>query len=169
MNKIYTSSTIDPDPEIVKKFILELGPKTYDQLLKATNSSTITSLSSLICPKSKPRKNIPRPQNPFIIYRRVFSKNFRLKKESFSSVSRRAGDNWKREDLEVKDVYQTIAKLAKKIHEHTYPDYRFYPKRRNDKKKPTRLRPSPPKNKFSQIVLPPINTLFDIHRDRFSF
>ncbi|RGB39686.1 hypothetical protein C1646_606251, partial [Rhizophagus diaphanus] len=79
---------------------------------------------------------VPRPQNPFVIYRRDTQAKLMVEKGSkFGSkldfVSRVASKNWKNAPSEIRNIYSFLAQLAKKVHEETYPDYVYQPKKRS--------------------------------------
>ncbi|RIA81943.1 hypothetical protein C1645_809841 [Glomus cerebriforme] len=117
---------------IIEQVLSEVDPLTREKISK----QILVPIEKLLCPKKKSRSgNIPRPQNSFVIYRR----DFMTKLESdcghevssdLSFVSKKASKWWASESPEVKNIYQIIADLARKVHNRTYPEYVFQPKKR---------------------------------------
>ncbi|KDQ59727.1 hypothetical protein JAAARDRAFT_33297 [Jaapia argillacea MUCL 33604] len=76
---------------------------------------------------------IPRPRNPFIIFRCHYAKDPNndglLSSTGERSVSKRAAEAWSRLPSQQKQHFKLLAELEKKQHELRYPDYRFRPRR----------------------------------------
>ncbi|KAG6872361.1 hypothetical protein C0995_010325 [Termitomyces sp. Mi166 len=74
-------------------------------------------------------KKIPRPPNPFIIYRSFISERLPPPPpgttRSQSEVSKIAGEMWRKESIEVKDEFRRKAALAKDEHAAKHPDYKY--------------------------------------------
>ncbi|CAG8666655.1 17832_t:CDS:1 [Funneliformis caledonium] len=82
----------------------------------------------------------PRPQNPFILYRRDMSA--RLKAESADNKikeakrSKEIAIRWKKETEEVKALFYALSRLAKQKHIEVYgKDYKYVPAKRGTKAK----------------------------------
>jgi hypothetical protein len=124
-----------PIYSIIEEVLAELDPLTYSRILRQIS----LPIEKLICPKKKSRKgNIPRPQNSFVIYRRDFMSKVKLNygheiSSNLPFVSTKAAKWWSSESSEVKNTYQIIADLARKVHVKVYPDYVFKPKKRANK------------------------------------
>jgi hypothetical protein len=122
----------NPDPKIIDQVLSEIDSVTLSKIL----NQTTLPIEHLISPKIKSRKgNIPRPQNPFVIYRRDFMAKLTAKygpeiASNLPFISKKAGNWWKHENQEVKNIYETLADLAKKVHERMYPGYIFKPRKR---------------------------------------
>ncbi|GES96806.1 high mobility group box domain-containing protein [Rhizophagus clarus] len=124
-----------PTYSAIEEVLAELDPSTYSKILRQIS----LPIESLICPKKRSRKgNIPRPQNSFVIYRRDFMAKVKSKyghelSSNLPFVSTKAAKWWSSENSEVKNTYQIIADLARKVHIRIYPDYVFKPKKRANK------------------------------------
>ncbi|RIA95779.1 hypothetical protein C1645_756741 [Glomus cerebriforme] len=125
-----------PDQSLVEQVINSIEPNIIEPILQ----QIFLPIKELIAPlpkKSRTNK-IPRPQNPFVIYRRDTQAKLVVEKGSkFGSkldyVSRVASKNWKNASNEIRNIYSFLAQLAKKIHEETYPDYVYQPKKKSDR------------------------------------
>ncbi|RHZ45910.1 hypothetical protein Glove_642g15 [Diversispora epigaea] len=116
---------------------------------------TFLRLEDLIAPR--PRKGrshkVPRPQNPFVIYRQniqaKITKDLGLQYGSqLDYVSKVASISWKNASAEVKTVFNDLAISAKQFHGISYPEYRYQPK-----KKPKKYID----NRILSIHIPPLN------------
>lgn len=116
--------------ESVHQVISKLDTNTRIEIGKQI---TLT-LEELICPTYKSRKgNIPRPQNPFVIYRRntqsrLVNNHPKLSRE-LGFISKYASDSWKKEPQYVREIFEKIADLAKEAHKKIYPTYKYKPTR----------------------------------------
>ena len=73
-------------------------------------------------------EKIPRPKNPFILYRSHHAKELLSKNgKNNQTVSKIAGQMWKNETPEVKKKFQKLAAKEKKRHAEKYPNYIFNP------------------------------------------
>ncbi|CAG8716217.1 627_t:CDS:1 [Racocetra persica] len=124
-----------PDESLVNKII---GSIDSAVLLKI-KQHVYLEIKDLIAPRPKKNRNrqkIPRPQNPFVIFRRnaqakmEASLETEMKESMLTLVSKTAGEDWKKANAEVKSVFNYLATLAKKVHEKTYPDYVYKPRKK---------------------------------------
>ncbi|CAG8461272.1 8657_t:CDS:1 [Acaulospora morrowiae] len=130
----HPSPTKLPDPKIIQQVISEIDPMTHLKIL----SQLKVPIEELICPTTKSRKSgggVPRPQNLFVIYRRDVQAKLTAKFGSeigshLPFVSREASERWKLEPQEIRSIYEFIADLAKKVHDLTYPNYVYKPRKR---------------------------------------
>ncbi|CAJ0823908.1 18426_t:CDS:2 [Entrophospora sp. SA101] len=93
---------------------------------------------------SKPKKT-PRPPNAFILYRRakqpvIVAQNAGI---SNNDVSKEIGKMWHEESLEVRLKYQKLAEKAKEEHTKRFPEYKYRPRRPQDKKRHLQQPPPP--------------------------
>ncbi|RHZ81357.1 hypothetical protein Glove_121g75 [Diversispora epigaea] len=121
-----------PDPKIIEQVISEIDDHTLSEI-----SRQITvPIENLIRPTAKSRKGgIPRPQNPFVIYRRDLQAKLTATLgpdvgSHLPFVSKEASRKWEIEREDIKNIYEVMAELAKKVHERTYPDYVYKPRKR---------------------------------------
>ena len=77
----------------------------------------------------------PRPPNAWILYRSHQFKQIRATNEriSQSTVSKLISDMWRNETEDVKRHFEQEAEKKKAQHQALYPDYRFCPKRKENK------------------------------------
>jgi hypothetical protein len=96
---------------------------------------TIINLSELLSPAGNTRaREIPRPQNAFMLYRKDISKGFLFAKLkiSISECSKAAGYLWENLNKKTKDFWFQLALIAKAIHKYDYPNYKYNPKCKED-------------------------------------
>jgi hypothetical protein len=84
----------------------------------------------LLSPSDNSRAiNQPRPQNPFMLFRRNFSKG--LKKARLpigvGLSSKIASEQWKSLSEDEKEFWKNLSIIAKEIHKHSYPGYKYNP------------------------------------------
>ncbi|CAG8533526.1 11_t:CDS:1 [Gigaspora rosea] len=124
-----------PDENLVNKIVASIDPVVLSKI----KQHTYLEVKDLIAPRPKKNRNrqkIPRPQNPFVIFRRDAQAKMEagieseMKESMLALVSKTAGKDWKTADAEVKNVFNYLATLAKKVHEKTYPDYVYKPRKR---------------------------------------
>nr|CAG8554839.1 6448_t:CDS:2 [Entrophospora candida] len=112
------------------------------------NVKTALTISELLQPSSNSRaKDTPRPQNPFMLYRKDLSKVISkiYKPISVGQSSRLASERWKLLDSDSKLLWSRMSKVAKDLHTGMYPDYKYTPVRnhkKSDKRKGRRCRAS---------------------------
>ncbi|CAG8568826.1 40733_t:CDS:1 [Gigaspora margarita] len=82
-------------------------------------------------PKNKKSQKPPRPPNAFILYRR--SKHQEIvdanKGITNNEVSKKVGEMWHNEPLEVKIKFHLLSDAAKLEHMQKYPEYKYQPHR----------------------------------------
>src|SRR5947207_4007856 len=107
-----------------------------DATLLKIKQNTILSLYDLLTPIENHRTlKIPRPQNSFVIYRRNLQAKMALSNtpnsslERLDKISKIAGNKWKNESKEIKEIFTFIADCAKKVHDHIFPGYVFNPRK----------------------------------------
>lgn len=87
--------------------------------------------------RGRPKNNIPRPMNSFMLYRRAYKE--RIKKwgqqgDNNQMISSVAGISWNMEPPAIKDYYTKIANLEKENHAKAFPDYKFTPNKNVQKR-----------------------------------
>jgi len=120
--------------------------------------------------KKKPASYIPRPKNAFIIFRTMYSKwNSMLPKAEDAdsphtqkitdhrTLSKAAGDAWRRMTEEEKGPYKELADADKAQHRINYPDYKYSP---GERAPPYRRGPKP-KNATHRSDSPPSSAASD--------
>ncbi|TPX54469.1 hypothetical protein PhCBS80983_g05924 [Powellomyces hirtus] len=82
------------------------------------------------------RWRIPRPLNPFIIYRRETHPEVVRSHEGIANhdVSKIIGQMWADEPTYVKRIYQDRSDEGKFLHEVKHPGYRFTPRKQKPKR-----------------------------------
>ncbi|CAG8571885.1 7980_t:CDS:1, partial [Paraglomus occultum] len=96
-------------------------------------------LSVLLDPTYNQRKNHPRSQNSFILFRRDFEGQLRArfpdKSYTIHEVSKLAGNQWKMQPDLVKAYFGVLSKLAQERHRLAFPDYVYKPKRTGQRRR----------------------------------
>ncbi|EXX77637.1 uncharacterized protein OCT59_008816 [Rhizophagus irregularis] len=116
-------------------------PKTDEEIVYSTNYNFTLNVETLLnnstttrkVMRLQRRKNLcytPRPQNPFMLYRRDMAAKSEFVGLKSSEVSKKIGMMWKNETTEVKDLFNAMARLAEKRHSEKYSDYSYTPKRK---------------------------------------
>ncbi|KAI9092165.1 high mobility group box domain-containing protein, partial [Phlyctochytrium arcticum] len=72
-----------------------------------------------------------RPANSFIIYRREKQDEVMRANEGITNneASRLIGQMWANEPTDVKEIYKKKAEDAKRLHNITFPDYKYAPRK----------------------------------------
>ncbi|CAG8793102.1 8842_t:CDS:2, partial [Dentiscutata erythropus] len=114
--------------EIINYVIGDIDQSTLEKI----NETVALPIDQLIAPSINRRgRQIPRPQNSFVLYRRnlnaVINNRNDIKSE-FNFISKEASINWSKESNEVKQLYELLADYAKQVHNLLYPDYSYKPK-----------------------------------------
>lgn len=109
--------------------------------------------------------HIPRPPNPFILYRSDMMKTIKATEPSAREVSRLAGQKWKAEPREVKEEYKLKALLLLAEHRRKYPDYRYQPRPRSTKRTRPRRITAAHKAKADNIEGLPASSYAEAKRD----
>ncbi|KAI8912987.1 hypothetical protein DFJ77DRAFT_466215 [Powellomyces hirtus] len=97
---------------------------------QSKESSSVPTEPTEVYNLQKPRKP-PRPANSFILYRRAKQDEVMKSNEGMTNneVSRLIGQMWANEDAEVKELYKAKAEDAKRLHNLTFPDYKYAPRK----------------------------------------
>ncbi|CAG8852508.1 18664_t:CDS:2, partial [Gigaspora margarita] len=115
----------------------------YTRVTDQPNSTVPTKIVKP--PKPTKPKKISRPPNSFILYRK--DKQYQIIVEfpgiKNNDVSKKIGELWANESLEVHNLYQDMARKLKEQHMRNNPDYKYRPH--------TRLTPN------KRIILPSQN------------
>ncbi|CAG8439210.1 7430_t:CDS:1 [Ambispora leptoticha] len=103
--------------------------------------------------KSKVKKP-PRPPNAFILYRRAKQPGIVAKNQGITNneVSKEIGRMWHEEPIEVRLKFQKMAEAAKQEHMKKYPEYRYRPRRPQDRKRRIQPRDSPARRGSSPVL-----------------
>ncbi|RHZ89804.1 hypothetical protein Glove_9g249 [Diversispora epigaea] len=82
-------------------------------------------------------KKPPRPPNAFILYRRAKQPGIVAKNQGITNneVSKEIGRMWHEEPPEVRSKFQKMADAAKQEHMKKYPEYRYRPRRPQERKR----------------------------------
>jgi len=140
-----------PPPKPTNKPI-HLGTRTDEEIILFTKYEFTLSVQVLLANSRKnrrPRRNSgpPRPQNPFILYRRDKVKKYENEFAGLKSsvVSQKVAEMWNNETLEVKHLFEALARLSEKVHMQEYRDYKYKPRKksRNDKERYSPIPDSP--------------------------
>jgi len=139
MSTIYNQNKVRiPDPLLVEQVINSIDQEILEKILQVV----FLPIKELIAPLPKRshinKDNIPRPQNSFVIYRKdtqakLIFENGSQSASRLDHVSRVASENWRNTSEAIRNIYNFLAQLAKKIHQETYPDYVYQPKKRSER------------------------------------
>jgi hypothetical protein len=138
-----SNSTPIPFPDFNETVHFGSDPKTYKELIYnsrvkktlnlsievLTNDSTTSRLAQRNRSVRTKVKTIPRPQNPWIIYRRDKSASSEFKGVKSWITSVIIGDRWKKESSEVLEYFVALSMLALENHQKKYGDYKYQPKK----------------------------------------
>jgi hypothetical protein len=93
---------------------------------KATSSNAKTKI-----------KKPPRPPNAFILYRRAKQPGIVARHQGITNneVSKEIGRMWHEEPAEIRQKFQKMADAAKQEHMKKYPEYRYRPRRPQERKR----------------------------------
>nr|AVP71792.1 MAT1-2-1 [Juglanconis sp.] len=85
----------------------------------------------------KPAQRIPRPPNPFIIYRAAHHKTVAdaHPEASNNEISKKIGRQWQNESEEVRDAYRAKAAEIKAAFIQIHPGYKYKPRKSSDVKR----------------------------------
>lgn len=78
---------------------------------------------------------IPRPPNPWILYRADKARELVNSKLTQAEVSRLIAQMWRNETPEVRAHYERLAEIKKEEHRRRYPGYRFQPLKKEEKER----------------------------------
>ncbi|CAI2169462.1 13370_t:CDS:2 [Funneliformis geosporum] len=89
-------------------------------------------------------KKPPRPPNAFILYRRAKQPTIVAQHQGITNneVSKEIGKLWHSEPMEVRLKFQKMAEAAKEEHMKKYPEYRYRPRRPQERKRRVNTRES---------------------------
>ncbi|GBB88428.1 hypothetical protein RclHR1_00150024 [Rhizophagus clarus] len=118
-----------------------VNSKTDEEIVNSTNYNFTLDIETLLNNSTTTRRAMrlqrkgelcytPRPQNPFMLYRRDMSARSEFVGIKSSETSKQIGKMWKNETSEVKDLFNALARLAEKRHSEKYSDYSYSPKRK---------------------------------------
>jgi len=101
-------------------------------------------------------KKPPRPPNAFILYRRAKQPTIVAQHQGITNneVSKEIGKMWHEEPMEVRLKFQKMAEAAKEEHMKKYPEYRYRPRRPQERKRRAQTRDTPNNRRASAPVLP---------------
>lgn len=87
-------------------------------------------------------KKPPRPPNAFILYRRAKQPTIVAQHQGITNneVSKEIGKMWHEEPMEVRLKFQKMAEAAKEEHMKKYPEYRYRPRRPQERKRRVQTR-----------------------------
>ncbi|CAG8636336.1 3547_t:CDS:1 [Ambispora gerdemannii] len=112
---------------------------TERQLLSKCPYHLTLAIEVLTKPSAKKRGNYdkpPRPQNSWIIFRTDYEANIRQLnpniRQKVSHTAKECSLKWKLQSREVKNFFKILEKIARKNHEHIYPNYKYKPKNTKD-------------------------------------
>lgn len=82
-----------------------------------------------VCICDGKEKKVPRPRNPFILYRCAKSEEFRKRSGTNRNqdVSKMAGRSWANASSEEREYYYALAREEEQKHREKYPNYRYKP------------------------------------------
>ncbi|KNC99311.1 uncharacterized protein SPPG_05561 [Spizellomyces punctatus DAOM BR117] len=108
-----------------------LSSRPYDTSFQTPASSTQPEMSNVKSYNLQKPKKAPRPANSFIIYRREKQDEVMRANEGITNneASRLIGQMWANEPAEVKEIYKRKAEDAKRLHNITFPDYKYAPRK----------------------------------------
>jgi len=111
---------------------------------KATSSNAKTKI-----------KKPPRPPNAFILYRRAKQPGIVARHQGITNneVSKEIGRMWHEEPAEVRQKFQKMADAAKQEHMKKYPEYRYRPRRPQERKRRIQPREDSPSGNSSSPTL----------------
>ncbi|HJT83582.1 MAG TPA: HMG-box domain-containing protein [Nitrososphaeraceae archaeon] len=109
----------------------ELKSDKLSELIKFYGSKKINlNLMDLLSPSISSRaKDQPRPQNPFILFRRNYSKGLKIANTFIGTgyASKLAGKQWKLLSEGEKEFWRKLSSIAKEMHRQSFPGYKFNP------------------------------------------
>lgn len=122
---------VPPDPN-KPTFSLNLNIKTPEQIWYDTDYPFTMDRDKLLMNSNKPRPDIPRPPNSFILYAKNEGNKPKYKKMQANKKFRIIGKLWLNESKKVKNLFDCGAKVAKNKHAKQHKGYRF--RKRNQQK-----------------------------------
>ncbi|CAI2170239.1 10288_t:CDS:1 [Funneliformis geosporum] len=135
-------STEPPSPyfQIDEILVQRLNEEEYS-LIQIPPYQLTLSIRDLLSSARKNRKNknkskdkIPRPQNAWVLFRKDYEANQRMrfpdKSLKMKNVSTDAGKVWRKQSPKVKRYFEILSRLAHDQHKILYPDYKYTPKKK---------------------------------------
>jgi len=108
-----------------------------DFINKYGDIKTILNLQELLSSSNVSRsKNIPRPQNPWVLYRKNISKGLNM---SVGETSCIASYLWKKRTERESQFWNELSQITKEIHSIEYPNYKYTPVRSHDQNKRSKV------------------------------
>jgi hypothetical protein len=106
-----------------------------EELLAPSKKNDIKNRNRKGTGKSGRERKIPRPQNPYVLYRKYQgSKNPSL---IFNNLSKKASQEWQKESQDVRNFFAKLAAIGELIHKNVFPQYKYKPRERKKVKKST--------------------------------
>ncbi|CAI2165120.1 18350_t:CDS:2 [Funneliformis geosporum] len=101
-------------------------------------------------------KKPPRPPNAFILYRRAKQPGIVARHQGITNneVSKEIGRMWHEEPAEIRQKFQKMADAAKQEHMKKYPEYRYRPRRPQERKRRIQPREDSPSESNASPILP---------------
>jgi hypothetical protein len=156
-NNLHIFRVTADDGEYKQSYIPPIPPQPDDfffnndeQIVKIPKDLLTLDIETLSnsSKKNKSKKNeAPRPQNPFIIYKRDMEAKLRqldeYKQLPGTGLSKLIGQMWNNETDKVKKVYQDLSNIAKTNHKISHKGYTFKPTRCKPEEKPKKENETP--------------------------
>ncbi|CAG8523476.1 11432_t:CDS:1 [Scutellospora calospora] len=119
------------------------------------------SVEQLLSPCKKTRgkrDKITRPQNAFILYRKDIHDEIKEEHpyEKLDQISKIIGERWANSSYETKNRYTLLAELGRRVHRDIFPNYKFIPKSKENKKKKSNITPENFDEKLQWLLSPSI-------------
>ncbi|RHZ52589.1 hypothetical protein Glove_460g35 [Diversispora epigaea] len=105
------------------QFTVKCITSTYSDIMTTLKISDIFALS----PNTRTKRDIPRPQNAFILFRKDLNKEFQ-EYLLFKEISKVASVKWRSISNKEKDFWKELSLIAKKIHSIKFPGYVYNPR-----------------------------------------
>ncbi|RIA87913.1 hypothetical protein C1645_877759 [Glomus cerebriforme] len=102
--------------------------RTDEEIINMTNYNFTLNIDTLINSSKttqRLRNSPPRPQNPFLLYRRDKAASPECSGLKISETSKKIGEMWENESNEVKEMFNALARLADKFHSKPYFNYSY--------------------------------------------
>ncbi|CAG8674460.1 uncharacterized protein OCT59_025764 [Rhizophagus irregularis] len=107
-----------------------IKPLIIELINDYSDIKTILNLQELLSPSNTTRsKTIPRPQNPWVLYRKNISKGLIGLKMSVGDTSAIASCLWEKVTKRESQFWTRLFQITKKIHLIEYPNYKYSPVR----------------------------------------
>ncbi|KAK8204719.1 hypothetical protein IWZ01DRAFT_544395 [Phyllosticta capitalensis] len=110
-------------------------PATVDA--KTTRTRILDAIPDAEDGKQKPKPKVPRPCNPFIMYRNFLHQKVTMENPGLhnNQISKIIGRMWQAEPAEAKEYWRDQAKQSKEEHLLKFPDYQYRPRKPGQKKR----------------------------------